>query len=109
MYTQVRLYENHQYITNTYILIITHINADTSKDSNLIPFLVSFYQLLFEVYQLSPAENSIHMYGVSNITVTVTIVVTLSLVNAILSAKCAASLSFESFNIFSIVLDSVSM
>lgn len=34
---------------------------------------------------------------------------TLSLVNAILSAKCAASLSFESFNIFSIVLDNVSM
>ena len=34
---------------------------------------------------------------------------TLSLVNAIRSAKCAASLSLESFNIFSIVLDNVSM
>ena len=100
--------------THTYTHICMRMNGHTHTTHTYIhsqlPFLELMYQLLFAVCQLSLTSQSTHIHVCHNaIDRSSTGEPTLSLVNAILSAKCAASLSFESFNIFSIVLDNVSM
>ena len=98
MHTHMHAHERtHTHNTHTYI-------------HSQLPFLELMCQLLFAVCQLSLTSQSTHIHVCHNaIDRSSTGEPTLSLVNAILSAKCAASLSFESFNIFSIVLDNVSM